>query len=98
MQRLLSAAKLLTIHPNYWSSAYKDWHNLDRDEQLKTKKAKVREISTSLSRIDGAGATILKEMIIDHKGDTILHLPSQTFKVHLLPVRTLKIHMKLLNT
>lgn len=71
MQRLLSAAKLLTIHPQYWRVAYKDWESLDREERLKIKKAKVREISVSLSGIDGVGATILNEMVIDHDGKAI---------------------------
>ncbi len=71
MERLLSAAKLLTIHPNYWRTAYKDWDALDRDEQLKLKKAKVKEISASLSGIEGAGATILTEMVTDNEGKPV---------------------------
>jgi len=71
MERLLSAAKLLTIHPNYWRTAYKDWDALGRDEQLELKKAKVKEISASLSGIEGAGATILTEMVTDNDGKPV---------------------------
>lgn len=71
MERILSAARQLSVHPNYWRTAYKDWDTLSRTEQLEIKKAKVKEIGKSLSGIDGAGATILTEMIFDNEGKAV---------------------------
>jgi hypothetical protein len=71
MEKLLSAAKILTIHKGYWRTHYKDWDALSRDEQLDLKKKKVGEISKSLSGIEGVGTTILSETIVDDAGNSV---------------------------
>lgn len=71
MQRILSAAKNVTIDAGYWRLAHKDWDSLGPKEQLEIKKAKIKEISEKLSGIEGVGATILSETGIDSTGNVI---------------------------
>jgi hypothetical protein len=71
MQRILSASKTLVIPVNYWRLVNKDWDSLSKEAQLDIKKAKVNEISKSLTGIDGVGSTILSETGIDAQGNPI---------------------------
>jgi hypothetical protein len=71
MQRILSAAKIVSIPHNYWRIANKDWDVMSKEDQLKIKIAKIKDISEKLSGIEGVGATILSEVGADESGNPI---------------------------
>jgi hypothetical protein len=76
MKRILSASFVVTIPASYWKVANKDWDGLTKEEQLKIKQAKVKDINDKLTGIEGVGATILSEVGIDERGNPI---PGFTF-------------------
>lgn len=71
MQRILSAAKIVSIPHNYWRIAHADWHTIGPEEQANRKKAKMKDISEKLSGLEGVGATIMSEIGVDDAGKDI---------------------------
>jgi len=71
LQRILSAAKMVSIPHTYWAIANKDWNSLSPKEQKEVKKAKIKEISEKLTGIEGVGSTILSEIGTDDAGREI---------------------------
>lgn len=68
MERVLSAKFIITIPTNYWPAVHKDWESKSKEEKLKIKKEKVKEINDSLTGLEGAGSSILSEVGFDHEG------------------------------
>lgn len=71
IQKILSAKWILSIPVNYWPSVHPDWEKKTPEERLTIKKAKVKEISDTITGVDNAGKLILVEVGFDQNGKEI---------------------------